>query len=360
MLGLLAAIVFLQGPARPVNRRLALLLSVIATVLVSGVGGVAPLLSTAAGRFGLYSVHSVAEAALPPLYLLFLARALDTRLTRSLRRPVVERTLWAMAALLPVVMVVLIDRFDEPAWYTTPVPAPHVDLRLVGLYVYASLGFVATMTIAVHALVTAVGAAARRRARTYVAAFGMLDVSWGLLYLWAAAYFTGNPVTVTAWFGYLFPGAALLFAVLLSHAILRTQLFDIDLKLKWTVRQGTIVAFFLAAFFVVSELAAQVLAPRLGTVSGILAAGALLFFLAPLQRLAERVSDRAMPGVRDTEEYRTVRKREVYQAAVESAMRDGRITDRERDVLATLADQLGLTHRDVGEIERAASTRGHA
>ena len=65
-----------------------------------------------------------------------------------------------------------------------------------------------------------------------------------------------------------------------------------------------------------------------------------------------------MPRVQDTPEYRTVRKRAVYRAAVESAMQDGAVTEKERDVLATLADQLGLGAGEARAIEREARATG--
>lgn len=144
--------------------------------------------------------------------------------------------------------------------------------------------------------------------------------------------------------------------ILLVYAVLREQILGLELKLKWTINRGTLAAVFVASFFVVSELVAGILSERIGLVAGVLVTGALVFALAPLQRIADRVSDAAMPHVRDSEEYRTVRKREVYQAAVTSAMLDGVLTERERDLLATLADELGLRPSEARELDRAASS----
>lgn len=72
----------------------------------------------------------------------------------------------------------------------------------------------------------------------------------------------------------------------------------------------------------------------------------------PAWRLSGRFVDRVMPNVVDTEEYRTVRKREIYRAAVESAFQDGEITIRERRMLAALQGQLGLAGEDTVAIER--------
>lgn len=144
---------------------------------------------------------------------------------------------------------------------------------------------------------------------------------------------------------------------LLAYAIVRHQLFDIDLKIKWGISRGTLAGIFIAVFFVASEGAEELFSTALGPLWGILGAGLLVFAISPLQRLTERVADAAMPRVKDDPEYRLVRKREVYKAALESALMDGMVTERERSVLATLADELGLSAREALDLERAAATR---
>lgn len=47
-----------------------------------------------------------------------------------------------------------------------------------------------------------------------------------------------------------------------------------------------------------------------------------------------------------------VRKREVVPAAVEGALQDGVVTERERDLLVRLEDQLGLSGTQARDIER--------
>ncbi|HLE97817.1 MAG TPA: hypothetical protein VI997_10640, partial [Candidatus Thermoplasmatota archaeon] len=94
---------------------------------------------------------------------------------------------------------------------------------------------------------------------------------------------------------------------------------------------------------------------RHGAVVGGVAVGLLLFAVRPIERAADRLADTAMPRVQDTDEYRTVRKREVYRAAVESALQDGIITEMERDVLATLQHELGIPAPEALRIERAAA-----
>lgn len=139
---------------------------------------------------------------------------------------------------------------------------------------------------------------------------------------------------------------------ILLYGILRTHLFDVDLKMKWTVKQSTVAAAFIGVFFVVSESASTFFSNTgLGPYLGIAAAGVLVFALAPLQRAAERVADVALPGVANTHEYLTFRKMEVYKAAVELAAEDGVITAKERRVLGSLRASLGIEGADAEALE---------
>lgn len=147
-------------------------------------------------------------------------------------------------------------------------------------------------------------------------------------------------------------GVRVLGTLLLAYAIVRHQLFDIDLKIKWTISRGTLVGIFLAVFFVGTVMAENFLTDRYGWAVGGVSAGLLLFALTPLQRLADQVSTFAMPHVHDSADYRSLRMRSIYQAAVTSALRDGHVSDEERDLLATLADELGLSAGEARSLER--------
>lgn len=138
---------------------------------------------------------------------------------------------------------------------------------------------------------------------------------------------------------------------ILLYGILRTHLFDIDLKVKWTLRQSTIAAIFVAVFFITSELAATFLSDRMGTVFGIVAAGTLVFALSPLQRAAERLADRAMPDVRATPDYLQFRRFEIYRGAVEHALSDGSVTPDERALLDRLRRDLAIPPADAAALE---------
>ncbi len=104
--------------------------------------------------------------------------------------------------------------------------------------------------------------------------------------------------------------------------------------------------------YLLSEGATQFLSSELGEISGLLAAALVIFFLAPLQRFAERVASVAMPNTRNTPEYEIFRKLQVYEAAIAEARQEGGISDKERSLLNRLRDSLGISESDAEAIER--------
>ena len=132
----------------------------------------------------------------------------------------------------------------------------------------------------------------------------------------------------------------------------KLHLFDIDLRIRWTIKQSTLAAVFVTLIFLISEGADRYLSAELGDFAGLLAAAIVVFFLAPLQRLAERVASAAMPNTENTPEYTAYRKMQVYEAAVSEALPDGNISVRERALLNSLRDSLGISTADAEALER--------
>lgn len=153
------------------------------------------------------------------------------------------------------------------------------------------------------------------------------------------------------------PGVTLLFLATFAYGLLKRQLFDVDLHVRWTLKQSTVAAVFVGVFFVVSESVATFFSGRTGTYVGIAAAGLLLVALVPLQRMAERLATRAMPGVEPTDQYVAFRKLEVYRAAVEGGLEDGEISVKERTMLERLRSQLAIAPGDAAAIERDVRER---
>jgi hypothetical protein len=235
------------------------------------------------------------------------------------------------------------------AWLNTPA----FDSLFALSYV---IGIVATL----HAWrVASPGSRARTQARAYAAAFLVMDVaiaSDSLLLL------AGLSLPYDLWLVvYIAQSLGILAGLgLLVRGLLRYQLFDFDLKVKWTLKRGTPVAIILGTFFVVSALAEQYL-QQFGWIVGGLAVGGLLFALRPIERAIDRMADRAMPKTTGTPEYLAQRKHEIYRAAIEDSLADGAVTAKERAVLVRLARNLELDGNDAMRIEsEVLATRGSA
>lgn len=136
---------------------------------------------------------------------------------------------------------------------------------------------------------------------------------------------------------------ALAVSVFAAYAILKHRLFDIDVKLRWTISRGTVAAVFVAIFIVAAQLAQNFLSESLGWMMGGLIAGVMLFAIAPIQRIAERLAVTAVPV---HEQGPAERRVELYRLALGLALSDRAITREEERHLAKLAEELGLTHTE--------------
>ncbi len=152
----------------------------------------------------------------------------------------------------------------------------------------------------------------------------------------------------------------LLMTIVLTYAILKHQLLGIDVKVRFALSKSTIAAVFIAVFFIASETAQQFFGDTLGsTYIGIAAAGMLVFAMAPLQRVAERLAERAVP-VTGHEVGATSRREETFRVTLRKFLADDRLTREEEGHLARLATHLGIdaerahTLRDEEESARVA------
>lgn len=139
--------------------------------------------------------------------------------------------------------------------------------------------------------------------------------------------------------------------LLAAYGLLRHQLFGIDLTVRWTIKQGTVAATFVAAFFVAGELAETFFGDLFGPYVGVLAAGLLVFFLAPLQKLAERVSDAAVPEAKGSEQMTVEERVELFRDQLRFAWADGQLDRKERRRIESLRDRLDLPEDDAYRIE---------
>lgn len=293
-----------------------------------------------AAGFGLTS------ALIPWFYLLFLG---------TLRTPWVApfRTRYAhtvvLAGIIAMTVVGTLRRLLEPT-------AEQVVGVLLGPGAYALVSFYA-LGASISAWRRAQrGTAERDQARAFAVAFGVRDLLYGALFVavvWSVLRGArAGAVPIPGW-PYIAPPVILLIYVpLVAYGILKWQLFDIDLKIKVTLKRSTVAAVFVAVFFAVSEGAALFFEDRTGNaVLGILGAALLLIIINPLTRLAERVSDAAMPGTRRSSEYLVYRKFQVYQATLERGLADGVVRDKERAMLDELRRELGIADEDAERLE---------
>ncbi|HLE97499.1 MAG TPA: hypothetical protein VI997_09030 [Candidatus Thermoplasmatota archaeon] len=142
--------------------------------------------------------------------------------------------------------------------------------------------------------------------------------------------------------------------LLITYGIMKYQLLGIDLRLKWTIKQSTVAAAFVAVFFVASEATQQVFAARVGPILGLAAAGALVFAIAPLERLAGRVSEAAMPGVKPISQMGASERALLYLEQARFAWGDGQLSVKDRQILEVARNRLGLTRDEVARLEEEA------
>lgn len=283
-------------------------------------------------------VHTIGDCAMLVLYPAFLAAALQTRLALSMGSRVARRITAIGAVSIGGIII-----------------GGYLKVGGTILYVGLTTLFVFAFIASIHAWRTATGIG-RARAAVFAIAFGVRDVCWGIAYGWATiVLWQGNYAVVdpnASGLPYLvYALGTLLSAPLIAYGILRTQLFDIDLKIRWTIRQSTVAAVFVAVFYMVTEAADRYLASEFGSWLGLMASALLVFFLAPLQRFAERVATFAMPGAEDTPEYAAFRKLQVYEAALRDALPGG-ISGKERALLEHLRDSLAIAVADAAALEK--------
>lgn len=286
-------------------------------------------------------------------YPIFLS-TLETPLTRPFRHPVGRAVLIAFGAVLIATLAI-----EPELYFTTARP-----FQYVGGYDYESgplrapvlrilqLLFLYGLIVALHAWRRAHSPFLRRQMGVYAIAFAGHD---GIITLWLAHRNLGQPFTGPHADELLLiiasPIQTLWLVSWLTYGILRTHLFDIDLKIKFALRQSTLLAFFAGVFFVASE-SLEELVPVEGFYLGLAAAALIALGLRPLQRISARLADQLMPNVKDTAAYRRERKEEVYRAALEGGLEAGTVSARERRILEALRRKLEIEPAEAARIEQ--------
>jgi hypothetical protein len=289
-------------------------------------------------------------------YLFFLA-TIDVPLTRPLR----TRTGNVVLGLLAVVVVGLVlfvpDQFVTDVQYTGHKWNWLVDGGALMNFVFPLQLIVPVFGLFVSASAyrrAAAGTAAKKRARSYSIAFGTRDALYACIVLasfFVAPGYEHQPVEDLVAYSFVLPVTIILTASLLAYGILKSQLFDIDLKIRWGAARGTVAGVIVVLALIVSKITEFYLNKSLGIVFGGVAAGVTLFMAPRLNKFADKVATKAAPQVSPTPEYVAFRKLEVYKAAFESAVEQGELTDRDRAMLLALRSKLALKSADADAVE---------
>ena len=354
----LAAAVFVYRTAPDPRIRFRFTVLLILEGILVLTSGASPIMWIGSSRLvqAGYTFHVMNDCLVLAVYLPAVAAAIDSPLLKPFRSgrgvllPVfVGLTGAALVLTRPELFVVGVGEGLPPRYGTPYFPVNGVGAQVAWglLTISYTYGFVATV-LAWHQAKTPL---ARRRAGAFSWAFGTRDLFLGgaFVYLALNTNTASNEaillvLQIAMW-------AVLVYVTLTAYGIATVHLFDIELRLKWTLERGTLAAAFIAVFFVVSEGTAAVLSDRWGTLVGLLATGLLVFALAPLQRFVERLANTTLPSVRDTPEYRSFRKLQIYGEAVAEARREGVITPPGRLALRRLRESLGLSDAEADGLE---------
>jgi hypothetical protein len=317
-----------------------------------GLGSLAFVVADRTTAYNLFVYGFAVSWIYVPAYLCFLGVAIKSRLLRPLRSRWVRVAVYAIGAGSAVASVVWnhavyvgFEHDPNLGWDATP-----GLLFLVSGWSSIALVLL-TIPVTIFAWRSAAaGTIERQRAGAYLSAFLVADGS--ILVSNVAALLVTDVVAQDFVDNVLFPLGFVAFAALLVRGIVRYQLLDFDLKVKWTLQRGTVAAIILGAAVVAGQVAQNYLSGAFGWLAGGIVAGLLIFAIRPIERFAERLSDRAMPRTTGTPEYLAQRKHEIYRAAIEDAMRDGVVSAKERALLLRLSDNLGLSSDESTRIER--------
>jgi hypothetical protein len=299
-------------------------------------------------------VHHSFDVALIAFYPPFLAYALRTRWTIPFAKTAVRITL----ALIAIALVVFVMSGGPGAY----------QRRVSVLYVAMCMTFFFAFAVSLHAWRVATTDTQRRSARAFVIGFGLRDVSWCFLYGTSAyrAAIQASGVPLGPGFELVLQVAALGYTLgtlvevpLIAYGILSRQLFDIDLRVKWTIRQSTLAAMIAIVYFT-TEAADRLLSQELGAWPGLAAAALIVYLLAPLQRLSERVANHVMPRTVSTPEYLAYRKMQIYEAALTEALGGEGISQKERAILSRLRESLEVSADDARAMEDQLLARSAA
>jgi len=151
-----------------------------------------------------------------------------------------------------------------------------------------------------------------------------------------------------------------LFVVLIAYAILKYQLFDIEVKMKRSIRYSIVMTTLAASLIIFNESLEFFVTKSLfsGPVFSISAAFLLAVLFTPVNNLTKKGVDILFPNVSDSERHYNLKKTEIYRAALEQAWVDGSPSEKEKAMLKCLREKLDLSEKDHKKLEAEVKTIG--
>lgn len=328
----MALLVAAASPRRSDNRALALLLAVDGAGWLGIAGGlvnlgVAPAVTTVIVR--------ATVAASPWLFALFVVHALDVPLTRPLRRRAGTAALGGMALLVPTLVLGVLD---DVAWY-----------QAVNRYVGLISG--PNVAVAAGALAAAVQWTRRSRdpraAKAYLNAFALRSVA--LLILFGAVLVAKNLAVDSRLLLVAETVAVSLLVVhigYLLYGILSGQVLGLDDKVRATIQKAVVLTTVASIFLILTE-GMEILIGVDSPVLGLLAAVVITLAFLPIHAGAERLARRLLPQAARTPDMPRNERLAWLNKEVRIAMADGRLGEKERLMLESSRQHLGLTEQDL-------------
>jgi hypothetical protein len=148
----------------------------------------------------------------------------------------------------------------------------------------------------------------------------------------------------------------LLGASLVAYALVRHRFLDLDLRINWTISRGTVVAILVSVFLVVFKVIENKLNAEFGIIFGGVATGLLMLAIKPLEKLGDRVADGIVPRGR-RRRLEMQQKLDLFQEQAVMVWSDGHIGRKERLLLDSLRDRLGIEAAAAARIEHEAAAQ---
>lgn len=274
--------------------------------------------------------------------------------------------------------LVLVDRVTDLAWVIAPFFLVRWAVRqkddreaaptiLIAVALASVFAFYAGTEVALHSLTPGPKLAIILTSLAFQAGLVVMFIHHGAranrerrTLAWGAALFIVTMWALGAWVVDVWEGiiiqlarSALIglpFPLIATYALLRHQLLGLDVRLRFAISKSSIAAVFIAVFFIASEAAQQFFGETLGsTYVGIAAAGLLVFAMAPLQRVAERLAEKAIPTGGPAPPT-THTNEDLYRRALRIALVDRTIERHEELTLAELSERLHIGHKRALEL----------